>query len=178
MNQLGTSLHGAIVSLRAPEPSDLDMMYLLENDPSCSQYTLTTSPISRQQLWNYLQNYSGDFHAERQLRLVIVNNATNEAIGAVDVTDYDPNDARAFVGIGIIPTWRGKGCGSEALRLLMPFCANILRLHQLAAIVAVDNNESMALFRNVGFKSSGRLRSWHRCGKSYVDAILLQHLFE
>lgn len=178
MNQLGTSLHGAKVSLRAPEPSDLDMMYLLENDPSCSQYSLTTSPISRQQLWNYLQNYSGDFHAERQLRLVIVDNTSNAPIGAVDITDYDPNDARAFVGIGILPTWRGKGYGSEAMKLIISFSANILRLHQLAAVVSVENNESMALFRAVGFKPCGRLRSWHRCGKSYTDAIMLQHLFE
>lgn len=40
-----------------------------------------------------------------------------------------------------------------------------------------DNAASLALFRQCGFRTSGRLRSWLRRGGSYRDVIVLQLLF-
>ena len=50
-------------------------------------------------------------------------------------------------------------------------------MHQLAAVVAVDNAPSIALFKSCGFKSTGRLRSWIRRGRTYADALIFQRLF-
>ena len=171
------TLSNELVELRAPEPGDVDMLFMLENDPDCSQYSFATAPMSRQALWDYVNNYNGDFHAMRQLRLIIVERAGGNAVGAIDLTDYDPANSRAFVGVGLLPAWRGKGLASAALQIVLDYAPARLGLHQLAAVVADDNRESLALFRRAGFKACGKLRSWHRRGRSFVDAILLQHLF-
>lgn len=173
-----TLLHGRHVMLRAPEPEDIDMLYLLENDADICRHSLTGSPVSRHQLWNYLHNYTGDLSADGQLRLVIVEKSGAKAIGTVDITDYSRADARAMVGIGLMREYRRQGYGGEALALIGAYAADALRLHQLWAVVAADNAPSISLFRHAGYRPCGKLRSWQRRGKSYADAIIFQHLFE
>lgn len=166
------------VSLRAPEPSDLDFLFLLENDPDATDSGLATAPVSRQQMWNYINNYSADIFASGELRLVIVDNASGNAVGAIDLCDFSPRDRRAFVGIAIDSDCRGQGFGKAALALLCEYSSRTLGMHSLAASIAADNAASRALFASCGFRTCGRLRSWVRRGNTYADAQLYQILFQ
>lgn len=172
------NLSNSKVSLRAPEPADLDFLYLLENDPDAADSGLTTAPVSRRQLWNYINSYSADIYASGELRLVIVDNESGAAVGAVDLCDFSPRDRRAFVGIAIAPEYRRRSFGRAALSLLCAYAAETLGLHSLAASVAADNVASRALFGACGFRTCGRLRSWVRRGKGYTDAQMFQILFQ
>lgn len=166
------------VSLRAPEPSDLDFLFLLENDSEAAENGLATAPVSRQQMWSYINSYSADIFASGELRLVIVDNATRNAVGAIDLCDFSPRDRRAFVGIAIDSGYRRQGFGKAALSLLCEYASTTIGVHSLAALVAADNAASRALFAACGFSTCGRLRSWVRRGSSYIDAQLFQRLFQ
>ena len=168
---------GTKVSLRAVEPGDLDLLFILENDPDRATASFTTAPASRRQLWQYIENYNADIYAEKQLRLVIVENESGSAVGTIDISDFDARDRRGFVGIALVARYRGMGYASEALGLLTDFAARTIGMHQLAAVVAVDNEASRALFEAAGYSTAGRLRSWLRVGRSYVDVLLYQRLF-
>ena len=50
-------------------------------------------------------------------------------------------------------------------------------MHQLAAVVAIDNEPSKALFDSAGFVTAGRVRSWLRSANHYTDVLLYQRLF-
>lgn len=171
------TLSNDIIELRAPEGADLDFLYILENEQARSECAFTTAPASRNQIWKYLESYNSDIFSTRELRLIIIEKATGEAIGAIDLCDYEPRDRRAFVGISIIETRRGQGFGRAALSLLCDYAAQTLGIHQLAAQIAVDNAPSRRLFETCGFKTCGRLRSWLRRGPHYIDALLCQRLF-
>lgn len=173
----GLSLTGRLVTLRAVEPGDLDMLFMLENDPGRTQSSFTTAPASRQQIWEYINNYQADIFAEKQLRLVIVDNESGRSVGAVDISDFDARDRRGFVGIAIIEGERGKGFALDALDILNDFASQTLGMHQLAAVVSVDNAASRALFDAAGYRTAGRLRSWIRNGRSYTDVLIYQRLF-
>lgn len=164
------------VTLRAPEPDDLDFLYLLENDEAARESTPCGTPVSRQQLWQYLHDYDGDIAAQHQLRLMVCG-AAGARLGAVDIYDYSHRDRRAYVGIAIAPDCRRHGYGAAALEAVCAFAADVLGMHQLAAVVTVDNAASRRLFAACGFKPCGRLRSWRRRGTSYADALVLQRLF-
>ena len=125
----------------------------------------------------YIENYNADIYAEKQLRLVIVENESGSAVGTIDISDFDARDRRGFVGIALVARYRGMGYASEALGLLTDFAARTIGMHQLAAVVAVDNEASRALFEAAGYSTAGRLRSWLRVGRSYVDVLLYQRLF-
>lgn len=163
--------------LRAPEPADVDMLYLLENERDAADTALHPAPLSRLQLHDYIATYDADIYSARQLRLIVVRGDDGQAIGAVDLYDFDARNRRAFVGIGLLPQYRGRGAGHEALQLLCRYAAETLGIHSLAALVVADNEASTALFKGAGFTVTGRLRSWHRRGNSYADVFMMQRLF-
>lgn len=164
------------VTLRAVEPSDLDFLYRLENEPERDDVSFFPAPVSRFQLEQYIAGYTADIYADKQLRL-IVEDMTGEAVGVVDLTDFEPRSRRAFVGITVIGSRRGHGIGRGAIDLLCRYASETLGVHTLVALVGAGNTASLALFRSCEFKSCGRLRSWIRSGSSYSDALLFQRLF-
>lgn len=85
------------VTLRAPEPADLDCLYRWENDPAQWRNTLSPVPLSRHLLWHYLESYDGNIATAGQLRMIIV--ADGVTAGTVDLCDYSARNATAFVSI-------------------------------------------------------------------------------
>lgn len=165
-----------IVTLRAPEPDDVDMLFLLENASARCEAGFTSAPASRFEISRYIESYDGDIYAARQLRLIVTERDGGRAVGAVDIADFEPRDRRGFVGIAIAEDCRRRGLGTAALRLMCDFAAVSLGMHQLAAQVAADNEASRRLFEACGFKACGCMRSWLRRGRTYADAMLYQRL--
>lgn len=167
-----------VITLRAPEPSDLDAMFRWENGADKTESSSAAAPLSRKQLWDYIENYDADIYSARQLRLVVERRADGARIGAVDITDFEPRDRRAWVGIYIDEKERRRGYGLRALQLLCSYAQATIGLHQLAAVVVAGNRASCGLFEAAGFRACGRLRSWVRRGRGYADALIFQRLFE
>lgn len=166
---------GENISLRAPEPSDVDMMFLWENDATAWVDGRVRAPMSRQALWDYVANYDADILAAGQGRFVIVANQT--PVGIVDLFNIDVYNRRAEIGIYIDRLHRHLGYGSEAIGLLYRYAMDMLGLHQLSAIVLADNIASRRTFEKASFTTSGRLRSWVRTdSRHYTDALLYQRL--
>ena len=172
------NLTGQSVYLRGLEPDDLDKLYIWENDTTLWPFGSTRAPLTRHQLWQYIDNYDGDIFAQRQLRLMIVEVKSDQTIGTIDLYDYDPRDGHAMVGIFIDSSYRQYGYATEAIGLIEEYARQTVGMHQLAAKVCVDNTPSISLFKKAGFKSRACLRSWVKQGRHYSDVIIFQKLFE
>ncbi len=96
------------------------------------------------------------------------------SIGGIDLFDSDPGNKRAGVGVLIANNaQRGKGYATEALHLLIDYSWNILDLHQLYSNVRVDNYNSLALFKKLGFEITGLKNDWlYEAGKFYDEYTL------
>lgn len=171
-----TLLKGKLTTLRGPEPDDLDCLYLWENDASLWAFGSTRAPMTRHQLWQYIDSYDGDIFSDKQLRMIIVDNESGAPAGTIDLYDFDPRDGRAKVGIFVAPGFRRKGFASEALSMTESFAKDMIGMHQLAALVAADNEPSMSLFSRSGYSTCGRLRSWIKQGRDYCDVMIFQKL--
>lgn len=169
-------LNDELISLRAPEPSDLDALYRWENDTRLWSVGRAVAPYSRAQLEAYIKNYDADLYAERQLRLIVVEQASGAAVGAIDLYDFDPVNLRAGVGIITDSQYANRGYATRALALLERYSRERLGLHQLWAVVPDDNEHCRALFAAAGYSTAGHLRSWIRIGNRCSSALVFQHL--
>jgi len=173
------TLKATQVYLRALEPDDLDFIYRLENDESVWEISHTQTPYSRFLIRQYLEQAHQDIYEAKQLRLAICKNDSFEAIGLIDLFDFDPKNQRAGIGILIQNTaHRQQGIGSEALRLLIGYAKERLALHQLYANIAVDNTASISLFTTFGFQLVGLKKEWNYQNGVYTDEALYQCLLQ
>mgnify|MGYP003296125149 CR=1 FL=1 len=168
-------LKSEMLTLRAPEPEDLELMYAMENDTTLWSAGSTTLPYSRYTLRLYLEQSKQDLYAERQARFVIgVENG--EAAGMIDLADFDPLNNRAEVCIGLLGKHRGKGIATRAFALLCDYALKKLHINQLFAFIPEWNEESLRLFEKNGFKKSALLQQWLRTENGYSNVFLVQKL--
>lgn len=171
------NMKGKTISLRALEPTDLDILYKWENDANLWMVTDTMAPFSRQMLWQYLENYTGDIYQSRELRLMACDTVTGEPVGTVDFFNFSPLNNRAELGLFIAPEWRGRGIGREALELLCDYACNHIGLRQIYVYIPVDNEPCLSLFDDYGFTRVGVLKHWVKRGNVYTDVVLMQLIF-
>ena len=162
------------ITLRAPEPEDLELMYAMENDTSMWCAGNATLPYSRYTLRAYLEQSRQDLLSERQARFVI--ETESGPAGMIDLADYDPLNSRAEVCIGLLGKYREKGIASRALHLLCQYASERLHLHQLYAYIPENNTASLNLFHSAGFEKGATLKHWLRGDKDYKDVILMQKI--
>jgi diamine N-acetyltransferase len=107
--------------------------------------------------------------------LAICKNNSSEAIGLIDLFDFDPNNNRAGIGIIIKKNQdRNSGFGSESLRLLIHYSFSKLNLHQLFANIDPQNSASITLFTKFGFQNIGTKKQWNLVNGNYQDENLYQ----
>jgi len=165
------------ISLRAPEPEDLELLYQWENDTSVWQAGNTTSPFSKYILRQFIENSHKDIYETKQQRFMIDlhTKIIEQAIGTIDLFDYNPFHERAGIGILIMnKELRQMGYASEALEALINYSFEILKLHQLFANVDVENSASLKLFEKHGFKITGEKKEWNKAPAGRKDEYFLQ----
>lgn len=169
------TLQGKKIILRALEPSDLEQLYLLENDESVWEISNTSTPFSAYILKQYLENSHKDIYEVKQLRLVICISDQKKAVGFIDLFDFDPKHKRVGVGIVIFDVKeRQKGYAKEALKLLCDYAFEHLNVHQIFAHITEGNDGSIQLFEKQGFTKSGIRRDWIFSGKDFKDEVVYQ----
>ena len=167
-------LENDTITLRAPEPEDLEILYKWENDTSLWQVGITIAPFSRHILKKYIETAHLDIFETKQLRFMI-GTRSGETIGAIDLFDFDPLNRRAGIGVLIAAEeQRRKGYASSALTLLISYCFGILALHQVYCSIDSSNTSSIVLFEKHGFVRCGVRKDWNLRNNSWEDEILYQ----
>lgn len=168
------TLKGKHIYLRALELEDLEFIFEIENDESIWEISNTQTPYSRFLIKQYLENAHKDIFEVKQLRLVI-SNYKNQALGLIDLFDFDFKNKRAGVGILIKnEVNRNKGYGQQALQLLINYSFSHLGLHQLYCNISEENKASLVLFANNGFQQIGLKKDWNHVNGLYKNEYLFQ----
>lgn len=174
---MGQLMKNDSIELRPLEPTDLDTLYNWENDSALWVVSDTVAPYSRAALWQYLENYTGDIFAQRQLRLMITLADDGTPVGTIDFLNFDPLNNRAELGLFIAAEHRGQGLGRQALELLTAYAREHLGLRQLYVFIAIDNTVCLKMFEDYGYRRVGVIQSWVKRGSTYRDVALLQMVF-
>ncbi len=163
------------VFLRALEPSDIKILFELENNSLYWKYSNRTEPFSKALLENYIAQQSQDIFEVKQKRFVVAA-ATREVLGFVDLFDFEPLHRRAGVGILIREEKQGNGFGKAALNLLGIYAHKHLNMHCLYANIALENIPSIRVFESCGYQQVGLKKAWNFYEDQFHDEYLYQKL--
>ena len=164
------------ISLRAIEPDDIELLYQWENNMEIWNVSNTRTPFSKYILAEYLKESAKDIYETKQLRLII-QNENSEAVGAVDLFDFDPYHMRAGIGILIHDEEnRNHGYATDALNAIFDYALEILGLKQLYANIASQNEVSIRLFEKAGFEKIGTKKNWLKTLNGWEDEVFMQKM--
>ena len=171
-------LENELIKLRAVEPRDSEMMWLVESDSEQWIQNGMSAPFSRQNLLDYALSYDADPLRAGQIRLIIENKSDNSIIGIVDLFEISPIHRHAFIGIYIMPDLRRKGYALEALKLSEEYAFKLLNIHHIAAKIMADNQPSQRLFKKAGYIFRGEIPDWFLSGSEYKTLSIYSKLIK
>lgn len=159
--------------LREMTPSDVTALLRHFGNPAVVQF-IDMQPIKTiEQANEWLQWIGGFFGAKDGLRWGITLKEDGSFIGSAGLHNWNREGHYAEVGVDVTPPYWGQGYATEALRRLVDFGWEHMKLNRIEADVVKDNPASMRVLKKVGFKEEGVLRQRLRKGGKYYDI----HLF-
>ena len=165
---------GDLITLRAIEISDLDMMQKWANDPSI-QYMLGGwhFPTNRNDQEKWYENLS--CNSMHQRFLVVDKDSTK--VGMANLVNINFKDGNAELGVLLDPKFQGKGFGKDIVETLMKYSFEELRLNRLETSIIASNKPSLGLFLNkCNWTQEGILRNWYFRNGQFIDKMMLSIL--
>ncbi|WP_410570878.1 GNAT family N-acetyltransferase [Amycolatopsis sp. cmx-4-61] len=139
----------------AEEPVAAQVSYLLDPDEGTTTYAIE------------LDDVTGD---DETGTVVGIELAFEEA---------DPQYRHAGIDIAVHPDFQGRGLGSDAIRTLAEYLFTVRGHHRLVIDPAAGNETAIRLYRSLGFRPVGTMRSYERGPDgSWHDGLLMDLLVD
>ena len=117
--------------------------------------------------------------ANEEFTFAIVKKEDDTLLGNVGLTKIDYKNGRAELGIFIGEEDNlSKGYGSEAIKLLLEFAFNEIRLHTVMLTVFSNNPRAIKAYNKCGFKEFGRRHEAMYHNGEYLDLIYMEIINE
>jgi RimJ/RimL family protein N-acetyltransferase len=163
-------LIGENIYLRAIEETDLEKyMDWLNDADTCKYLQHGVHPANLEGMKNYLkslQTRGGDLFA--------IIKKVGKHIGNILFEAPHPQFRFSDIGILIgVKEERGKGYGTEAIKLLVEHGFRKMNLNRIEAGMAKENIGSYKAFIKAGFKEEGIARGMYYCDGEYRDVYRL-----
>lgn len=114
---------------------------------------------------------------DARVGFTIYERSTGRPIGNCGLHEVDLPNRRTMVGIMIgEPEARGRGYGTEAMRLLLDFAFTALGLNSVMLIVFEYNGAGLRCYEKVGFREVGRRRESRWYNGRFWDEIYMDIL--
>lgn len=160
------------MTLRAMEPEDLELLYTIENNRDIWFVGTQTAPFSRYRLREYIANSEVDIYKDEQVRFVIEHDG--DGVGIIDLFNFSPQHRRAELGIALLENVRGKGIARLAIRQIADYAREVIHLHQIYAIVPMENADSLRMLEACGFERVSEFKDWIFSRGKYQNAMMMQ----
>jgi len=164
-------LIGERVYLRGLEEEDLHGPYFQWfNDQESDLYTNhALFPNSMARMRAFFERIT---QGTNDLVLAIILKDGDRHIGNVALHDINWQHRRAELRIIVgEPDARGKGLGTEAMRLLLRHAFEKLNLHRITLGVRADNVQAIRAYEKCGFVIEGRFRQKYCLAGVWYDAV-------
>lgn len=172
------NIYGERIVLRAITEEDAQLLLQMMNDPDTERMLGGASfPVSLSAQQSWIQRQIGN---NEVLRCIIAERSREDVgLGTVILTDIDQKNGSAQVHIKLgVENCRGKGYGTDALRTIVKYAFEQMRLHCIYANVLEYNTASQKLFEKCGFHKDGLLRGRIFKGGNYINMVTYSCLEE
>lgn len=166
---------GENIILRAIEEKDNEMLLNLMNDAETEKMLGGSSwPVSSLEQKKWFESYK---KSDNLLRCIVAEKETDEALGTVILSDIDQKNGTAQMHIKMDKNiGRGKGFASDAVKTLVSYAFDEMRLNCIYAEILSYNELSRKLFEKSGFSKEGTLRSRVYKNGMYCDLYVYSML--
>jgi RimJ/RimL family protein N-acetyltransferase len=167
---------GASVRLRSWREADLPVMMDVRNNVALqAQLLARVRGSGPEQVREWLKSRAT---APDSLLFIIATRSDDAAIGFLQVVEIDAVDRRGDLGICLLPGSQGRGVGTEAVGLLLPYLGSVWNLRKLSLKVRADNVGAIRCYAKAGFAECGRFHAHVFADGKWLDLVMMERFID
>lgn len=158
------------IYLRTLAETDAPVLLTNTQDKEIRYMTGTKSTFTLEQIQQHIKNINED---PSRYDFAICLNSNSKMIGELSILDIEQDNNKAGFRISMCSIeLTGKGYGTEAIRLILKFVFEDLKLNRLQLEVFSHNKRGIKAYEKTGFRTEGILRE----SLNYSDEIIMSIL--
>lgn len=164
-----TYLKSQRLRLRAIDTTDVDYLYIWENDVEAWSSATTLNPLSHDFVATYVTESTTSIVSRGELALMIEEQELQRPIGYLQLLGFDAISRRVGLGLYIAPEYRSRGYALEVMQMAEQYAFGKLGVRMLYADVLASNEPCCRLFERLGYTHTATLPEWYWSDGRYHD---------
>jgi [ribosomal protein S5]-alanine N-acetyltransferase len=177
VQEASLGIYGRGLFLRPPDMSDYPAWAELRDASSAHlqpwEPQWAEDELSRNAFRRRLRLYARDLHDDHGYALFIFRARDMTLLGGLTLSNIRRGVAQAgSLGYWVGEPFAGQGYMTEAVRAIVPFAFERLRLHRIEAACLANNAASMRVLEKTGFQREGLARKYLKINARWQDHVL------
>ena len=152
--------------------SDALVFFQIRSNEEVMKYMDTYIHEKLEDAEEYIAGGQRAFENKTMLNWAIIEQSSGEMIGYFGFWRLDRKNCRGEIGYALLPAFQRKGYMREAMRTLIAFSFDELNLHSIEANVNPENEASMQLLEQFGFKKEAYFRENYLYQNRFIDSVI------
>ena len=140
---------------RAINQGDVEDMFEYSSDPKTSQFLLWDVHKSQRHTEEIVNIILSKYRSGEYNDWALVLKQNHKMIGTCGFTKIDAENSLVEIGYVLNPKYWGMGLATEAVRRIIEFSFETLRVNRVESKFIFGNNASLAVMNKVGMKFEG-----------------------
>ena len=164
-------LRGELVGLRAKHESDTPILDAELHDDVVNDMRSGWRPWRPVSPGAEASRFRVSEPADDRAHFAVVELTSGTLVGEAQLAGIDPHNRTALVGLALRPAWRGKGLGTDIVRVLCHYAFVVLGLHSVRLGTLADNHGMIKAAERAGFTREGVGREVAWIMGEHVDSV-------
>lgn len=140
------------LTLRQPLESDAQQIFLLRSDAIVNKYLDRQPSETVEEALSFIRKVNESFKNNEGLYWAITQTGKEKLIGTICLFDFSDELKKCEIGYELLPNYQGQGIMNEALKKIIEFTFQTLRLGTIDAFTHKDNQSSTKLLQKFYFQ--------------------------
>jgi len=160
------------LTLRQTSEADVPEVFFLRSDKEVRKYIEKQACQSADEALQHIRLLNNMWKDNEGISWAVTLKGEDKMIGNIGIWNIQREHYRAELGYALYPKHQGKGIMSEAMKAVIDYAFNKMKLHSLEANVNPDNAASIAVLKKSGFVQEALFKEhFYYNGVFYDSAI-------
>ncbi len=158
--------------LRRVVKEDVNEIFALRSDQEVMKYIPRPLVKTEEDALAHIAMIDEKINSNEGINWAITLKGNPKLIGIIGHYRIRPEHYRAEIGYMLLPEYQGKGIISEAIKEVVNYGFNVIKLHSIEAIIAPENLASEKVLQKNGFVKEAHLKENEYYEGQFLDTVI------
>jgi ribosomal-protein-alanine N-acetyltransferase len=166
------TIHTERLFLRAVDTADANEIFFLRSDATVLTYLDKAPAKSIDEAVEFIERIQKDGAKADGVLWGIALKESDAIVGTIGFWQMQKEHYRAEIGYALHPAWQGKGIMDEALKAVLQYGFETMKLHSVEANINPTNTASRKLLEKNGFVKEAHFKENYYYNGKFIDSII------